>query len=119
MLFAALILGSAVVFVAHGYRYEIGTGYLAKTADPTVSYEDYSKMTKKRDRTAAFAKETTYNKSLLWKQHFAYYEVKLDLNHRQKEFLRRVSAFLEESFFTHPINMSEAEYLKTTRGKPF
>jgi hypothetical protein len=56
---------------------------------------------------------------MLWRQHFAYYEVKLELNVEQRAFLKRVSDFLDEDFFETPANMTEAAYIKTERGKPF
>jgi hypothetical protein len=119
-LFATLSFGLALVFVAYAYNSKTLTGYRSKEpTGPIVSFEDYSKMDKKRDRSAAFAKESPHNKSVLWRQHLAYYEAKLELNKQQRDFLRRVSDFLDESFFAAPINMSEAEYLKSARGKPF
>lgn len=119
LLFATLTFALAIVFVAYGYNHKTLTGYLAKEpAGPMVSFEAYSKMDKKRDRTAAFAKESPHNKSLLWRQHLAYYEARLELNEQQKDFLKRVSEFLNERAFAAPIGMSEAQYLKTERGKP-
>lgn len=76
-------------------------------------------MSRKRDRTLAFSQESPRDKSLLWRQHLAYYETKLDLNEKQRNFLTQVSALLDEQFFATPINMSEAEYFKTARGQPF
>lgn len=119
LLVAVLTISLALVFAASGHSAKTLIGLFAKTAGPSLSFEDYSKMDSKSDRAAAFAKETPHNKSLLWKQHLAYYEAKLNLNDQQKEFLKRVSALLDESFFATPINMSEAEYLKSARGKPF
>jgi len=120
LLFASLSLGLALVFVAYAYNGKSLRGSLSKApTGPIVSFEDYSKMEAKIDRSAAFAKESPQNKSLLWRQHLAYYEAKLDLNKQQKDFIRRVSDFLDEKFFAGPINMSEAEYLKSVRGKPF
>lgn len=120
LLFATLIFAMALAFVMSGYNHKTLTGAMAKeSAGPMVSFDAYSKIDKKRDRAAALAKESPRNRSLLWRQHLAYYEARLQLNQRQKDFLRQVSELLDERFFAAPINMSEAEYLKTTRGKPF
>jgi hypothetical protein len=89
------------------------------TPGPTVAFEFYSKMESLRERKAALAQESAYGKSVLWRQHLAWYESKMEMNQQQKDFIKRVSEFLDESFFATPTNSSEAEYLKSTRGKPF
>lgn len=120
LLFGALTFALALVLVAYGYNHKTLTGYLAKeSAGPMVSFEAYSKMEKKRDRTAAFAKESAHNKSLLWRQHLSYYEAKLQLNEQQRDFLKQVSEFLDERFLEGPVGLSEAKYVKTDAGKPF
>ncbi len=110
----------ALVFVVDGYTHKANTTtpMTNEPAGPITSLEDYSRMDKKRDRTAAFAKESPRSKSLLWRQHLAYQADKLKLNEQQRSFIKRVSEFLDEDFFVAPIRMSEAEYLKTSRGKP-
>jgi hypothetical protein len=120
LLVATLTFALAIVFAGYGYNHKTLGGYVAKeSAGPMVSFDAYSRMDKKRDRSAAFAKESPHNKSLLWRQHLAYYEARMQLNDQQKEFLKRVSEFLDERFFAAPIGMSEAKYVKTKRGKPF
>jgi hypothetical protein len=111
LLFASLCFALSLVFAPYGYGH--------KTSAPLVSFEDYSKMENIRDRKAALAKESPLAKSMLWRQHLAYHEGRMQLNQQQRDFLKRVSAFLDESFFATPANMSEAQYIKTERGKPF
>ena len=110
LMFVALTFALTLVFVAYG---------TAEPAGPLVSFEDYSKMESIKERNAALAKESPRAKSMLWRQHLAFHEAKFALNAQQKEFLKRVSEFLDESFFAIPTKMSEAEYIKTERGKPF
>ena len=111
LLFAFLCFALSLVFAPYGYGH--------KTSAPLVSFEDYSRMESVRDRKTALAKESPLAKSMLWRQHLAYHEGRMQLNQQQRDFLKRVSEFLEESFFASPANMPEAEYLKSVRGKPF
>jgi hypothetical protein len=112
-LVASVSFAMTLVIVAYGY------GYTVRPAGPLVSFEDYSKMENIKDRNAALAKESPRAKSVLWRQHLAFNEVKMGLNVEQKDFLKRVSDFLDNNFFAIPNNMPEAEYIKTERGKPF
>lgn len=119
LLTGAMVFALVLVFVAVGYTHKTKTTSVAiEPAGPITSLEDYSRMEKKRDRTAAFAKESPRNKSVLWRQHLESQAAKLELNVDQKAFIKRVSDFLDEDFFGSPIKMAESAYLKTLRGKP-
>lgn len=81
------------------YNPEVLANYLAKkTAGSAIAFEDYSKMDKKRDRAATLSKESPKNKSILWRQHLAYYGAKLELNDKQRDFLNKSSEFFNEDF---------------------
>jgi hypothetical protein len=116
------------LFVVSGfwvYNQEVLASFLTKkTAGTAIAFEDYSKMEKKRDRAVTLSKESPKNKSILWRQQFEYYGARSELNAKQKDFLGKLSEFLNEDFFElsnslSDKGMSEAEFVKTEQGKPY
>lgn len=105
------------------YNQEVMANFLTKkTVGSGITYDDYSKMEKKRDRNNTFQKETPENKSILWRQHLAYAGARLDLNEIQRDFLYKLSEFLDANFFVtleSKKGTSEFDFAKSDEGKSY